>query len=728
MRFLAIAVIICSLLSVGHSQEKPISEKSDYDAGIAAHERGHYSIALSIFEPRAKNGDRVAQFCLGSMYENFQIPIPKDKVFSNQNAVKEWYRKEAKEWYEKAAKQNYVPAQNNLGVIHFHRAEKYFRAADKELYNSDRETYDAMSDKFSNNTEIALEWFTEAAVQHNNRIAQYNIGLTERQRAESLEAYKRFGDIILQYLPKNSTNPKHQEFVESMTKLPSDIVKVYEEAAYWFKKAADPEAGDYARAQFELGVMYTTGQGVEKDLSTAVYWYETAANQGYVAAQHELGSMYTYGDGVEKDLIKAMHWFKKAADPKAGDYARAQFKLGVMYEDDKAVEENLTKNERMEKAIYWYKKAADQGYAGAQNNLALMYSKEIKEKESELSERESRILGEKAARLYFQAAQQDLYIAQYNIGFNFEQGANGFPQDNAEAYYWYGLALRDPAQLNQPVSYKNNADKAAKYREQVGNQLDKGKEQRNEIQEQVDNWESKVLSSTGTGFYINENYILTNAHVVIEDGKELAEFRIPYRRVELKAVDQDVDLALLYDERGNSDIARFRSDSVEIRPGERVLSFGYPLSHRLSYEGNRTEGYVSGLSRTITDEFKKYDKLRTGDLFQHTAPIQDGNSGGPILGLTGNVIGVTQTGFNPAYRENIQFAIRFHVIKKFLEKNGIKINSAVEVIEDTTNLNTEANRNKIYERAKRFTVPIVCYKNKEPDPYPVVRMAIDYWK
>ncbi len=720
MRFLAIVVIICSLLSVGCSQEKP-----NYDAGIAAYKRGHYSIALSIFEPRAKNGDRVAQFCLGRMYEKFQVPIPKDEGLSDQNAVKEWYRDKTKTWYEKAAEQNYVPAQNNLGVMHFHSAEKYFRDAHKEFYDSEGDGYRDMFDKFSYNAEIASKWFMKAAVQHDNRIAQYNVGLTRLLLAKKLEDLKVSGDRILQSLPKNSTDPEYQEIVENVTELPSEITKAYEETVYWFKKAADPDAGDYDRAQFELGKMYTAGQGVEKDLSTAFSWYETAANQEHVAAQHELGLMYADGKGVEKDPIKAVTYFKKAADPDAGDYDRAQFKLGLMYADGKGVEEDLTKNERMEKATYWYKKAAEQGHAAAQNNLALIYIEEIQE--SELSERESKIFGEKAARLYFQAAQQDLYIAQYNIGLGFEQGSNGLPQDNTEAYYWYGLALRYPAQLNKSVSDKNYADKATKYREQVGNQLDKGKEQRDEIQEQVDSWESKVLFSTGTGFYINENYILTNAHVVLEDGKELDEFRIPYRRVELKAVDQGVDLALLYDERGNSDIARLRSDSVEIRPGERIISFGYPLSSRLSYEGNRTEGYVSGLSRTITDEFKKYDKLRTGDLFQHTAPIQEGNSGGPILDLAGNVIGVTQTGFKPAYRENIVFAIRFHVIKKFLEENGITIASPVEIIEDTANLNTEANRNKIYEKAKRFTVPVVCYRNEGPDPYRVVSMAIGYW-
>lgn len=67
MRTLAIIVIFYTLLSIGCT-----SEKSDYDAGIEAYKRGHYTTALYDFEKRANQGDPVAQFCLGYMYKHGQ--------------------------------------------------------------------------------------------------------------------------------------------------------------------------------------------------------------------------------------------------------------------------------------------------------------------------------------------------------------------------------------------------------------------------------------------------------------------------------------------------------------------------------------------------------------------------------------------------------------------------------------------------------------------------------
>jgi predicted small lipoprotein YifL len=99
---------------------------------------------------------------------------------------------------------------------------------------------------------------------------------------------------------------------------------------------AKAEAGD-AKAQYNLGVMYRTGQGVEQDFKEAVNWYRKAADQGDVEAQFTLGLMYDTGEGVEQDFKEAVKWYQNAADQ---GYADAQYNLGVMYGMGNGVEQN----------------------------------------------------------------------------------------------------------------------------------------------------------------------------------------------------------------------------------------------------------------------------------------------------------------------------------------------------------------------------------------------------
>ena len=66
---------------------------------------------------------------------------------------------------------------------------------------------------------------------------------------------------------------------------------------YWFRCAA--EQGD-ANSQFNLGVYYLKGFGVEKDVAEAVRWFRKAAEQGDAVAQCNLGSCYLAGCGIDE--------------------------------------------------------------------------------------------------------------------------------------------------------------------------------------------------------------------------------------------------------------------------------------------------------------------------------------------------------------------------------------------------------------------------------------------
>ena len=71
------------------------------------------------------------------------------------------------------------------------------------------------------------------------------------------------------------------------------------------------EKGDSA-AQYSLGVMYDTGQGVPQDYKEAVNWYRKAALQGDSDSQVNLGVMYLLGQGVLQDYVQAHMWFNIA--------------------------------------------------------------------------------------------------------------------------------------------------------------------------------------------------------------------------------------------------------------------------------------------------------------------------------------------------------------------------------------------------------------------------------
>lgn len=80
----------------------------------------------------------------------------------------------------------------------------------------------------------------------------------------------------------------------------------------WAQSASNIETlakqGD-AKAQFVLGTMYRDGQGVEKNLTETLKWWEKAAEGGYVDAQFALGDIYSGGYGVTRDYVLSYMWF-----------------------------------------------------------------------------------------------------------------------------------------------------------------------------------------------------------------------------------------------------------------------------------------------------------------------------------------------------------------------------------------------------------------------------------
>ena len=82
------------------------------------------------------------------------------------------------------------------------------------------------------------------------------------------------------------------------------------ETVKWWGKAADQ---GNARAQLDLGFMYTEGQGVPKSDAEGLKWYQKATDQGNARAQSNLGLMYAQGRGAHQNYVHAHMWFNLAA-------------------------------------------------------------------------------------------------------------------------------------------------------------------------------------------------------------------------------------------------------------------------------------------------------------------------------------------------------------------------------------------------------------------------------
>jgi TPR repeat protein len=95
-------------------------------------------------------------------------------------------------------------------------------------------------------------------------------------------------------------------------------------AVKWYRKAAEQ---GHAEAQFKLGAMCFSGDGVLQDDAGAVKWYRMAAEQGHAEAQDDLGYMYENGLGVPQDDAEAEKWHWKAAEQ---GNAEAQYNLGIL--------------------------------------------------------------------------------------------------------------------------------------------------------------------------------------------------------------------------------------------------------------------------------------------------------------------------------------------------------------------------------------------------------------
>jgi Trypsin-like peptidase domain len=180
--------------------------------------------------------------------------------------------------------------------------------------------------------------------------------------------------------------------------------------------------------------------------------------------------------------------------------------------------------------------------------------------------------------------------------------------------------------------------------------------------------------SSGSGVMIGDHgEVLTNAHVVNACAQIIV--RSPAGdsvTAQLIARDEKNDLAVVRT-RPLSSVATFR-DGKPVRAGDAIVALGYPLARLLATTANLTVGNVSALAGLRDDS--RY--------LQISAPVQPGNSGGPLLDGSGHLVGIVTGKLDAALvarvtgdiPQNVNFALKAEVARTFLDSKGIAYHSA----------------------------------------------------
>ncbi len=159
----------------------------------------------------------------------------------------------------------------------------------------------------------------------------------------------------------------------------------------------------------------------------------------------------------------------------------------------------------------------------------------------------------------------------------------------------------------------------------------------------------------GTGFFVSaEGHIVTNKHVVNQDGVKYSVVTNDGEayEVEILAKDPSLDIAILKVKSNNSFPFLSFGDSNKLRRGESVVAIGNALAE---FPNSVSVGVISGLSRDIiAGDGRGFTEALEG-VIQTDAAINQGNSGGPLLNTSGEVIGVNVATAQGS--ENIGFAI-----------------------------------------------------------------------
>jgi S1-C subfamily serine protease len=188
------------------------------------------------------------------------------------------------------------------------------------------------------------------------------------------------------------------------------------------------------------------------------------------------------------------------------------------------------------------------------------------------------------------------------------------------------------------------------------------------IREHPESEKPAVKLTTGSGFFITPEIVVTNHHVIKNAQKiEVTfnhEIKVP---ASIIAVDKANDVALLKVTGLEKAVhPLLLGNSATVREGSKVYAVGFPLSNVIGDTAKITDGMINSLTGVGGNAHQ----------FQMSAPIQHGNSGGPLLNERAEVIGIVTSLLNPTkiQSQNVNFAMKADNITNLLKQLPSPIN------------------------------------------------------
>jgi hypothetical protein len=344
------------------------------------------------------------------------------------------------------------------------------------------------------------------------------------------------------------------------------------------------------------------------------------AELGNVEAQVELGNCYFKGDSVSQDYKEAAKWYRLAAEQEC---AEARVRLGGLYYFGFGVVEDY------KEAVKWYRLAAEQGNSLGQVGLAGCYD-----------------------------------------------SGKGVLQDFIEAYAWTLVAAQNSGQsITAVIDW---------LRSQMTNaQISMAQQRAKELQEMIERKKQIAKlpagqlpsvdiapSGYGSGLLIKGGYVVTCCHVVDKAQK-----------ISISCQGKDFPARLIQKDAGN-DIAILRVDGADagatlsfadsVKLGAQVFTMGFPHPGLQGSDVKFTTGSISGLT----------GPGNTPVYYQISAPLQSGNSGGPLFDEYGNLVGIVAAKLDSLkmlaatgdLTQNVNYAIKSDYLVPLLKTvDGIKI-------------------------------------------------------